>query len=291
MTQEKSFLRHIQACTAHDDAAFRPFLIDGTVYGSVTAETAAQLAQMPQDFDVSDSAVSLADAHNDFFSRSRALARATDKLTQHYGTRERNEMYPVYQNWGDEPVAKLDRAAVPYFGVHAYGLHVNGYVHKEDGLYIWIGERAKDRPLDPGLLDHIIAGGVPMGLSMRDNLAKEAYEEAGMDERLAKTAKAAGTLTYKIDRQNGLRYDTLAVFDLKLPEDFLPRNKDGEVAGFYLMPAKEVAAIVHDSDKFKFNCNLVLIDFLIRHGILTSSHPGFAAIEAALAPLKGDPIE
>ena len=36
--------------------------------------------------------------------------------------------------------------------------------------------------------------------------------------------------------------------------------------------------IVEITDDFKFNCNLVIIDFCIRHGVLPPEHPDYEAI-------------
>ena len=55
----------------------------------------------------------------------------------------------------------------------------------------------------------------------------------------------------------------------------MPRNTDGEVSAFYLVSIGEVAKIVESSLEFKFNCNLVIIDFLIRHGFLSPEHPDY----------------
>ena len=59
------------------------------------------------------------------------------------------------------------------------------------------------------------------------------------------------------------------LYDLELPEDFIPRNTDGEISSFALIPVEEVAARVRSGSDFKFNVNLVIIDFLIRHGYLS----------------------
>ena len=48
----------------------------------------------------------------------------------------------------------------------------------------------------------------------------------------------------------------------------MPKAVDGEVDEFLLWPIERVAEIVRDTCEFKFNCNLVIIDFLIRHGYL-----------------------
>jgi hypothetical protein len=39
---------------------------------------------------------------------------------------------------------------------------------------------------------------------------------------------------------------------------------------------------VRDTDEFKYNCNLVLIDFFVRHGLLSADDPEFVPIVAGL---------
>jgi hypothetical protein len=86
--------------------------------------------------------------------------------------------------------------------------------------------------------------------------------------------------------ETGLKPDVMLCYDLELPEDFAPRNTDGEVESFALLPAAEVARLVRDTGEFKLNCNLVVIDFLIRHGILTPDEPDYIALVQGLrAPL------
>jgi hypothetical protein len=48
------------------------------------------------------------------------------------------------------------------------------------------------------------------------------------------------------------------------------------------MPVDELMDIVGRTDEFKFNCNLVLIDFFIRHGRLTPDHPDYVEIVRGL---------
>ena len=52
------------------------------------------------------------------------------------------------------------------------------------------------------------------------------------------------------------------------------------------LPAQEVLEIITQTDDFKFNCNLVMIDFFLRHGILGPDHPEYEALTAAFAKLK-----
>jgi len=112
----------------------------------------------------------------------------------------------------------------------------------------------------------MVAGGVPYGAGLPENLEKECWEEAGIPAGLCGTAKSVGLVSYNLDTDVGFRHDTLYCYDLLLPADFVPQCTDGEVAEFELMPIEQLVALVCDSDEFKLNCNLVLIDFFIRHG-------------------------
>jgi len=184
----------------------------------------------------------------------------------HY--RWRNEAFDVRATSDGPSLAQIDRGAIPPFGVVAVGVHVNGLVRRPDGLHLWIALRAADKLLDPGKLDHITAGGVPAGLTPEQTLVKEAEEEAAIPASLARQARRVATIGYAMERAEGLRRDLLHCYDLDLPEDFVPRATDGEVASFELWPIAQVLQMVHDTDEFKFNVNLVLIDLFLRLGLL-----------------------
>jgi len=47
------------------------------------------------------------------------------------------------------------------------------------------------------------------------------------------------------------------------------------------MPVEEVAAIVRETNAFKPNCNLVVIDFLLRHNLINPTHAGYARLHEA----------
>ncbi len=59
---------------------------------------------------------------------------------------------------------------------------------------------------------------------------------------------------------------------------YIPTNEDGEVERFFLMSIPALMDEVASTDNFKFNCNLVVIDFLIRHGFYTSDDPHYLAV-------------
>jgi isopentenyldiphosphate isomerase len=128
--------------------------------------------------------------------------------------------------------------------------------------------RARDKATYPGMWDNTVAGGQPIGLGLRANLLKECGEEAGMPADLAALAIQTSTLTYVREDEAGLKPDTLFCFDLEVPEQFVPKPTDGEVEEFLLLPIEEIATVVRDTQRCKPNCNLVWIDFCLRHGVL-----------------------
>ena len=182
-------------------------------------------------------------------------------------------MYPVTADWHTQPSMQIERAACPYFGIRAYGVHMNGFVRTPDGIYMWVARRDPTKKTYPGLLDNMVAGGQPIGLSLLENLAKESEEEAGIPPGLAHQATPVSLISYTHlmpDRpKGGVKPDQMFCYDLEVPEEFEPIPVDGEVESFQLMPIRDVAKIVRDTFDFKFNCNLVIIDFLIRHGIIS----------------------
>ncbi len=58
--------------------------------------------------------------------------------------------------------------------------------------------------------------------------------------------------------------------------------QDGEVESFELLDIQEVARIISETDNFKDNCNLVIIDFLIRQGVVKPESPGYLKLLSGL---------
>jgi isopentenyldiphosphate isomerase len=217
---------------------------------------------------------------DDFTSRSAALAPVLVALAANGDIAGwRGEEFAVMANWGDAPLLKMERAACAHFGVRAWGVHMNGYVRRRDGLYLWVATRARDKPSYPGMLDNMVAGGQPHGIGLLDNMIKECAEEAAISASLAAGLQSVGALSYCHQNENGVKPDQIFCYDLELPVDFTPVNRDGEIEKFELWPIHEVAERVRNGSDFKFNCNLVIIDFLIRHGVVTpQNEPGYMAL-------------
>ncbi len=239
-------------------------------------EAATILGEFADVFRITEAAVELADGLSGFEQRTDAVDAVMRQLaTRKIITGWRDEAYPVATSFSAPPLFLLERAAAPFLGIRAYEVHVNGYMKTDDSLKMWIGRRSFAKPTEPGKLDQLVAGGQPAGISVRDNLKKECAEEAGIPAQLAAKAVAGGALSYAIETPEGLRRETLFNFDLEVPADFPPANTDGEVDEFYLWPMDRVKETLRDGEDFKFNCALVGIDFLIRHGFIEADHPDY----------------
>ena len=187
----------------------------------------------------------------------------------------RDELYAIYGHESGAPIS-MERAASPLFGINTYGVHMTVYVQTREGMKIWVPRRSRTKQTYGGMLDNTVAGGLPAGEKPFDALVREAAEEASLPEKLVReNAKQCGTVSYfyiRDDRAGGetdlLQPECQHVYDMEVGSDVVPKPNDDEVETFYLMTIADVILAL-GRGKFKPNCALVLLDFFIRHGILT----------------------
>lgn len=279
-----SLMDHLHHANNAKQAEFKPFVWQKRILGWLHQDRMDQATLWPEIFQVRQDRIELPDHHEGVKERSSALAELTGSLRKAgLITGWRNEMYPLTDDFMKDPVAEIERAACPYLGLRSWGVHMTGYVRKDDGIHIWVATRAKDKPNYPGMLDNTVAGGQPIGLSPLENMIKESEEEADIPPELSKKLKPVGLLRYAHQIGSNLKPDQIYCFDLELPEEFIPVNTDGEVDSFELIPASDVLEIVRTSARFKYNCNLCLIDFFIRHGLISpENEPDYASLNLGL---------
>jgi len=282
-----SFVYHFQQCNLFQPANFVPFVVHGIEVGALKHAFAQQLQMISADFSLRADALHWNPAADDFDTLNRAMQQLTDTLLQKKLVAYRHgELFAVTSGKPDQALFLMDRALVPYFGVRAFGQHLNGFIRRDDEILLWMGRRSRAKRHAPGMLDHLVAGGLPWGLSLQQNLAKECWEEAAIPSELAAQARFTGTLSYRRETEHGLKPDTLFCYDLELPADFIPRCTDGEVESFELWPLDKVAQRIHDTDDIKLNCNLVMIDFLIRHHVITAQDAEYSELVKQLNAAK-----
>jgi len=278
-----SFLDRVAACNSADLTRYVPFKVAGRGVGWLRPGFLSRLEPWSNHFRLSAGEVSLHDGLVDFKQRSQVIAEVIHGLIeQGVIGHDLDELYPVTAGERSQPLFLMDRGAVAHFGIRAFGQHLNGYVQRNDGLYMWIARRAKDRRHAPGKLDNLVAGGLPWDITLQENLLKECEEEAGMSAGLAEQAVAVGSISYLAESPHGVKPDVMYCYDLELPEGFEPVCTDGEVESFELMPIEQVAEIVRETEDFKANCNLVIIDFLIRHGLLNPEDVDYTRLVTGL---------
>lgn len=282
------YLRHLAALNPPLDGPIFDWRIGDRVVGWLNAEARERLHQETSLFEEYGDSLRLSPRLGDFASRSQALVALVKQLAAEGRIHPPlGEHYPVTAGDRDAALCRLDRTAAGFFGVRAFGQHLNGFVRKGERIWMWLGRRARDRLIYPGRLDNLVAGGLPHGIGLMENLTKECFEEAGMPAPLARQARAVSMVTYNASSARGLKPDVLYCYDLELPADFRPVNTDGEVEEFHLLPIEEVARLVRETDEFKLNCNLVIVDFLVRHGHVTPDQPGYLELVTGLRPAPG----
>lgn len=275
-----SLLDHVHLCNRADMATFIPFYVENQPVGWIKPSFSAVLAAFGDVFDCTQQSVRLHPGLTDHGLRTEALDHVFRTLSRRgvIGAL-REELYACKSHWGAPEVFRIDRAVTPLLGLRAYGVHLNGWQDSPDGPLLWIGRRALDKKIAPGKLDNMVAGGQPAGLSLRANLAKEAAEEADVPDALIQRARSVGAITYCMEGQGGLKPDTMFCYDLQVPADFVPRNTDGEMVGFEQWPIRKALEVIAAGEDFKFNVTLVIIDFALRHGILTPDEtPDYQAL-------------
>lgn len=278
-----SFLDRIRACNTYDLSNYVPFRIDRHLVGWIRPAVRDILAEWPEVFMIRPDHIGITRHFNTIEQRTAALDRVNRALVKRSAiVRWHGERYPVTACDRLRPLLLIDRAACSTYGVRSFGQHLNGFVRTPNGLKLWIARRAVDKPTYPAMLDNLVAGGLPYGIALADNLAKECWEEAAIPPTLAASARPVGAISYCWETPAGLKPDVMFTYDLELPESYTPRCNDGEVESFELWPVEQVAEMVQGSTLFKPNCNLVIIDFLIRHGVISADDPDYLELVTGL---------
>jgi 8-oxo-dGTP pyrophosphatase MutT (NUDIX family) len=190
----------------------------------------------------------------------------------------------------------MERSATPLFGVLTYGVHMTAYVKTAEGLKIWTPRRSETKETYPGMMDNSVAGGLSTGEKPFECLIRESMEEASLPEEVIRRAKCCGTLTYhylRSDQAGGevglAQPECQYIYDLELPPDVIPKPNDNEAIDFRALTITEVQNALA-SGKFKPNCALLLLEFFVRHGVITpENEPDYIEIVSRLHRKLGFP--
>ena len=213
--------------------------------------------------------IDLATACNKALSRiiTTAIQREVFRIKDH------SELYPII---GATIPVCIERFSRSLFGIVARGAHLTAYAQTGQGLEIWVPRRASTLFSYPDCLDTTVAGGVTAGEDPLTCVVREGIEEASLSDKLVRdNARSCGVLSYiGMNKTAGggdytlITPDLIYVFDLEVEQNLMLKPGDEEVKEFYRWGVEKIKQSLAQGE-FKTNSALVMIDFLIRHGLIT----------------------
>ena len=214
--------------------------------------------------DSHDGSVALLPSCGDFAARRAALAVLARWLADAGHVRGwRDELFAVTPALAAPAFAAIERAAARFLGLLTFASHMNGVIAGERAL--WISRRSAAKAVDPGMWDNLVAGGMPHGSDPLATLVRECDEESGIPPALARRAEAHGVIEVLREIPEGVQWEAVYVYDLPLPPDFVPHNRDGEVAEHRRIEPEALLAIMADG-AMTVDATLVTLDALNRRG-------------------------
>lgn len=192
--------------------------------------------------------------------------------------RKTQEQFPII---GASFDIGIERSAFSLFGIVGRGAHMTVYVRSPErgALLFWVPRRGAAKSTYPNMLDQAVAGGVSRGETPLECIAREANEEAGLSAGVVREkAVSAGTVTWfnvSDERAGGepglMNPGILHVYDLEVGRDVEFRPAEEDIESYSLMEADQVKEALRRGE-FKPSCAMVMLDFFIRHGIITAEN-------------------
>jgi len=252
-----------QAVPAH----WLALTVDGSRCGWVDPDTARCLVRPPSPFQLDGAQLTLApdpgdrpgNSAGDRPARSREMDWAARRLREAGIVREwRSEQLDVHAEDG-RIIATIERAACRALGIETRSVQLNAF--RPDGSMV-AARRAAHKLSDPNRWDNLAGGMIAAGEQDHQALEREAYEEAGL--RLAQLPLVRGS-RLRVQRMvaEGLMIETVQVFDVRLPGDFVPANQDGEVAAFETLPVQSALDAI-ERGEFTLQASWAMLDALRR---------------------------
>jgi 8-oxo-dGTP pyrophosphatase MutT (NUDIX family) len=272
----------LERALAPPHSSLRPLIVDGHAAGYIDDERVRRIEHFGDVFEVASDALRFHASLDGPQARTAALERVALTLAAEGElTQWRNERYAVAVALAAPALFEIERAAARFFGIATHAAHVNATTTLDSEPAMWIARRSATKPIDPGLLDNLVGGGIAANASIADTVVKEAWEEAGIPVGVASSARLAGVVRIFREQRDGVQRETIHVHDLALPPDFKPRNQDGEVAGFRLASIEEVAQWAGNAagdDVVTADAALVIGDWLLRHGCVPANSAAYVAL-------------
>jgi 8-oxo-dGTP pyrophosphatase MutT (NUDIX family) len=276
--------RRLAAALALPSIHLRPLIVDNIALGWLDDARAKRLARFETVFRIDNDCIVFAATLRNCEDRSAALVDVTNTLrAQGEFPAWRNELYAASSTFGAPPAFRIERGAARWFGIRTWAVHVNGVVGEGKASELWFARRSPGKGIDPGRLDNLVGGGIAADARVDETLIKEAWEEAGIDAAVARSARPAGAVHVRRALPDGLERETIFVHDLALSHHYIPTNQDGEVVEHCrvdLYEAARLLAVETGPDEVTVDASLVVLDFLLRSGSIAPDADSYLALEA-----------
>ena len=153
----------------------------------------------------------------------------------------RDEQLAVCNEMGMQ-LGTIERGAVRPLGIATMAVHLVGQC--TDGRF-WVQQRALNKPNDPGKWDTLMGGMVSAGDTVETALARETWEESGLQISDLKDLRYGGVQSNcrpTSDGAAGYMQEFIKWYVATVPAGLKPINQDGEVAQFMLLDKAHVCA-------------------------------------------------
>lgn len=165
----------------------------------------------------------------------------------------RDELLAVVDD-DEHAVAAVERSVVRVLGLTTFAVHLVGFA--ADGR-VWVQQRAFDKATDPGRWDTLMGGQVAAGETVETALARETWEEAGLDVATLRDLRRGERITFRRPVPEGYLVEHIEVYTAWLPGGTEPSNRDGEVVRFDCLDAGALDARLAAQD-FTLEATLIL---------------------------------
>ena len=154
----------------------------------------------------------------------------------------RDEQLAVCNAHG-ERLGTIERGAVRVLGIATRAVHLVGLA--PDGR-MWVQQRARTKPNNPGMWDTLMGGMVSAADSLQTAVARETWEEAGLRMAQLSGLRPGGQVRFALpsDEGGGAGYmvECIHWYQATVRAGATPDNQDGEVERFDCLAHGEVQA-------------------------------------------------
>ncbi|KAI1770870.1 NUDIX domain-containing protein [Hypoxylon cercidicola] len=184
------------------------------------------------------------------------------------------------------PLDRLQRAVAGLFGITRRNAHMTMYTRTPEGeIKIWLPFRSAHLRTYPGKINSTVVGDIKADESPFECIIHRADLKASIPKCLVRQhAKSCGAITCTCTSDAGSGYETgiLYVYDMEADHTVMPKPQNNEVEEFNLWGVQQIKEALFRGE-FKSNCASVMVDFFVRHGIITNENePDYLEIVSRL---------